>query len=397
MGAVKIKIEKACNIVRSDGLYRGSKRILAYFPRLFKKVGSGNVLFITGGIGDSAMYRCHHTAEELRYHGFKCAVTVQDNPFLINYADKFKVFVFHRVLYDPKIAELIGNIKKQNKEIIFETDDLTFDPSYVRDMEYYRNAGSEEQKIFEKGMGVEILTDPHVKACTTTTSYLADKLKEYGKKIFVVSNKLSDEDLEIINEIRHKLKSNEANEANQANKAVRLGYFSGSKSHDKDFATIVEPLTKIMEKYPNTELFLFGPLDVGDKFNKFRDRVRQFSYVPREKHFANIVSIDINVAPLEIGNPFCESKSELKFFEAGILAVPTVAAATRTFKEAVTNGVDGFTAATGEEWFEKLEKLITDENLRKAMGEKARIKALQNYTTQNSRNEKYYNYLRSML
>lgn len=402
MNSLKIKLEKAQGIIRSDGLYRGSKRILAYFPRLFKKVGSGDVLFITGGVGDSAMYRCHHSAEELRRHGFKCAVAIQDNPFLLRYAGRFKIFVFHRALYTPKIAELVSNIKKQNKEIIFETDDLIFDPRYVRDMEYYRNAGSEERKIFEKGMGVEILTDPYIKTCATTTSYLADKLKEYGKKVFIVPNKLSNRDLTTVEKIinSRKLKSNQANEAseaNQANKVIKLGYFSGSKSHDKDFAAIVDPLTRTMEKYPNAELFLFGPLDIGDKLNKFKDRIRQFSYVPREKHFTNIASIDINIAPLEINNPFCESKSELKFFEAGILGVPTVAAATQTFREAIEDGINGFTAAASNEWFEKLEKLIADENLRKAMGEKAREKTLRNYTTKNSHNEEYYNYLRLLI
>lgn len=406
MKLLKIKLEKVRSIIRSDGLCRGSKRILAYFPRLFKKVGSGDVLFITGGIGDSAMYRCHHTAEELRYHGFKCAVAVQDNPFLLRYAARFKNFVFHRTLYSDKIKKFTELAKKHKKEIIFETDDLTFDPRYVRDMEYYRNAGSEEQKIFEKGMGIEILSDPYIKTCTTTTSYLADKLKEYGKKVFIVPNKLSDEDLEVIDKIiqAKKLEANQVPTTSRdsdrsvgTNQAVKIGYFSGSKSHDKDFATIIEPLTRIMEKYPNAELFLFGPLDVEDKFNKFKNRVRQFSYVPREKHFANIASVDINLAPLEINNPFCESKSELKFFEAGVLGIPTIASATRTFREAIKDGIDGFTAATSDKWLDKLEKLVTDENLRKTMGKKAKIKALQNYTTQNSHNEEYYNYLRSLL
>ncbi len=399
METVKIKIEKVRNIIKSDGLCRGSKRILAYFPRLFRKVGSGDILFTTGGIGDSAMYRCHNVCEELKLRGFKCSVTIQDKPFLLKCADKFKIFVFHRVVYTEKIKRLTDKIKKQKKEIIFETDDLTFDPRYIKDMEYYRNAGPEERKIFEKGMGVEILTDPYVKTCTTTTAYLADKLKGYGKKVFVVPNKLSDKDLATVERIinSQKLKPNEASEANQANKAIRLGYFSGSKSHDRDFATIIEPLTEIMEKYPDTELFLFGPLNAGDKFDKFKNRVRQFSYVPREKHFANIASIDINLAPLEINNPFCESKSELKFFEAGILTVPTVAAATRTFKEAIEDGVDSFIAASEAEWFGKLEKLITDENLRRQMGEKAKEKAWQNYTTKNSHNGEYYNYLKSLL
>jgi glycosyltransferase involved in cell wall biosynthesis len=87
----------------------------------------------------------------------------------------------------------------------------------------------------------------------------------------------------------------------------------------------------------------------------------------------------------------------LKFIEAGIVGVPTVAAATQTFQEAIEDGADGFVASNTEEWIEKLEKLILDENLRRNMGKEAREKTLREYTTKNSHNSEYYNYLRSKL
>ena len=151
-----------------------------------------------------------------------------------------------------------------------------------------------------------------------------------------------------------------------------------------------------MEKYENIELVLAGPLDVESKLNKFSSRIKQLPFVSREKHFENIARVDINIAPLEIGNPFCEAKSELKFFEAGIVGVPTVAAATQTFREAIADGIDGFVAGGEEEWFSKLEKLIVDENLRKTMGEKARQTALEKHSIKNSNNEEYYSYLKKL-
>ena len=361
-------------------------------------VKPGDVLFISGGVGDSALYRACHCAEELEIHGFKCSVTIQDNPFLSRYADRFKIFIFHRVLHTPNVASLIKKIKKQNKEIIFGTDDLIFDPKYLKHIDYLKNVHYFEKKLYENGVGGEILNDPYIKTCVATTSFLAEKLREKNKKVFVVPNKLSNKDLKIVEKILAKKPSPPATlPKGEDGMAVKIGYFSGTMSHNKDFAVITGVITEIMERYKNVELFLVGPLNVESELNKFKGRIVQLAYVPRDKHFENIAKVDINLAPLEIGNPFCESRSELKFFEAGILKVPTVASATRTFREAINDGIDGFTAGASEEWVEKLEKLIQSEDLRKEMGEKAREKSLRKYTNKNSDNWKYYKYLRSKL
>lgn len=389
-----IKIGKAFAAIRRDGLIVGGKRVLNYLAVFLKTIfifKSGDVLIITGGVGDSATYRAFNRAEELEIHGIKSVAMLQDNPFLSMFADKFKIFIFHRTLTTSKVKKLVKKIKEQQKEIIFDTDDLVFDMKYIHETDLYKNKMSAFEKMqYKKGVSEEILMDPYVKVCTTTTSYLAKILEGYGKKVFIIPNKLSEKDLEIADKII-------GNQQLTTNNKIRIGYFSGTISHNKDFATITPALTQIMEKYPNVELFLAGPLDIESRLNKFKDRIKQFPYVPREKHFENIAKVDINLAPLEIGNPFCESKSELKFFEAGILKVPTIAVANQTFREAINDGIDGFLAGSTEEWVDKLEKLITDADFRKRMGEKAREKSLQRYTNKNSRNEEFYNYLKSKL
>ena len=388
MKLLLIKIGKAFHTLKREGLFRGGKRVISAGFAMFRRVRPGDILFITGGVGDSARYRCHHVAEELGFRGFRTAITVQDNPLLPTYADKFSVFIFHRVLFTPSVAKLIERIKEQDKEIIFETDDLVYDPAYLEHMDYFKVMNSLERKLYEHGVGGEILADPYVKVATTTTSFLADKLREKGKQVFVVPNKLTEEDLAIAERIRNSLIRNPL-----IRNSVSLAYFSGSASHNKDFATIAEPLLGILAKYPDTRLAIYGPLDLDTRFDALGGRVKRIPYVSREKHWANIASTDINLAPLEIGNPFCESKSELKFFEAGILGVPTVAAATKTFQEAIQDGKDGFVATTADEWTDKLEKLILDPVLRHEMGEKAREKALAKYATIGAKNDPYYQYL----
>ena len=392
-----IKLGKAMTALKNEGLLRGGRRIVFSFFALFRRVGSGDILFVTGGLGDSARYRCHHVAEELCLKGFKTSVTVQDNPFLSRYANKFSVVIFHRVLWTGFVESLVKKLKEQQKTIIFDTDDLVFDPEYFKHMDYFRVMNSFEKKQYEGGVGAEILTDPYVEVATVSTSFLAEKLRERGKRVFLVPNRLSEEDVKIA-EKNHDVRSTKyestSDEANIQNSEIVIGYFSGSKGHDKDFATVSGVLVELLKKYNSLKLFIGGPLEIGNAFDEFGDRIVRLPYVPRAENFRNMSKMDIIIAPLEIGNPFCESKSELKFFEAGIVSVPVVAATTQTFREAITDGVDGFVASNGIEWREKLERLILDVNLRETIGMKARETALKKYTTKNAENREYYEYLR---
>src|SRR4030042_2194674 len=313
------KTGKALNALKQEGLVRGGKRVVKSFFAQFGRVRPGDILFVTMGVGDSARYRTHNQAEELRLHGFKCSVTIQDNPFLPGYADKFKIFIFHRLVFTPKVAKLFKETKKLGKEIIFETDDLVFDPKYIQQTDHFQKMNTLERKQYEKGVGEEILEDQYVKTCVTSTSYLAKYLKSYGKKVLVSKNKLSLKDLEIAEKILRKV------EPSARKNGLKIGYFAGTKGHDKNFATVEDALGRILERYGAVKLVLAGPLNLGDKFDKFQNQIERLPFSLREEHFKNIASVDINIIPLERDSPFCESKSELKFFEAGIFGIPSVA------------------------------------------------------------------------
>jgi O-antigen biosynthesis protein len=393
MKLLLIKVGKAFSAIRKEGVLRGGKRVLQGFFSLFGRVEKGDVLIVTGGIGDSARYRAHHVAEELNLNGIKTSITVQDNPFLAKYPADFKVLIFHRVLFTSSVKKMIEKAKSLGREIVFETDDLVYNPKFLKFMDYYKQMNSMERKLYENGVGGEIIGDEYVKVCTTTTSYLATKLKEEGKQIFLVPNRLSLEDLDLAKEALEQTVGRKKDGGE-----VVIGYFSGTISHNKDFATITKPLMNILEKFPETKLFLAGPLDPEDELvSKFKNRIINTPYVPRREHFKNLASVDINVVPLEMDNPFCEAKSELKYFEAGIVKVPTVAVANQTFSEAIEDGVDGFVAKNSTEWEMKLGKLILDRDLREKIGQAAYEKTLAKYTTKNAKNEEYYGFLKEAI
>lgn len=373
------------------GFWGGLKVLSGYFKTYLRSffVGSGDVLFITSGVGDSAHYRAYNPVEELRLHGFKAAVTISDNPNLPKLADKFKVFIFHRTFCNEKVKKLIRKIKEQKKEIIFDTDDLVYDPKYLVQMDYFRKMSKVEQALYKNGIGAEIINDPYVKTCTAAVSYLAEELRKIGKETIIVPNKISIQEMELADEILKKEKKDDG--------FVRIGYFSGTLSHNKDFATITDALVQIMERYPRVKLYLAGPLDIESKLEKYKNRIETMPFVSRDKYYKNIYEADINLAPLEIGNQFCESKSEIKFIEAGILKIPTVAVRNRTYIEAIADGEDGFLADNPNEWVQKIGRLVENKKLRRDMGEKARIKVLEKYSVKNSRNGKYYEYIKNKL
>ncbi len=389
MKSFLIKLKKAYLLWQRNGVWEGTKVLFKYLITYLRSfwVGSGDVLFISSGVGNSAYYRTHNPAEELRLQGFKTAITIADNPNLSKMATKFKIFIFHRTNDNQFIQRLVKKIKEEKKEIIFDTDDLVYDPQFLKQMDYFQKMSLEEQKLYQKGIGATILNDPYVHVATTTVSFLAEKLRQKGKQVFIVPNKLSNQEVTLAEQLRKKEKKNDG--------YIRLGYFSGTLSHNRDFATITPALIEIMKRYPKVKLYLAGPLDIDNQLEKYQNRIEVKPFVTRSKYYANIREIDINLIPLEMDNPFCESKSPLKFIETGILEIPSVATKNQTFSEVIKDGVNGFLAGDEKEWVTKISQLIENKSLRKDMGKRAKEKVLAQYTNKNSKNSAYYDYLRS--
>jgi hypothetical protein len=93
--------------------------------------------------------------------------------------------------------------------------------------------------------------------------------------------------------------------------------------------------------------------------------------LPRE-----VARFDINLAPLEAGNPFCEAKSELKFFEAAICDIPTIASPTGPYARAIKSGETGFLASNADEWSKALNLLVRNPRSRRRIGRAAHHAAL---------------------
>ncbi|NCU41103.1 MAG: glycosyltransferase family 1 protein [Candidatus Moranbacteria bacterium] len=385
-----IKIGKILSSIHNDGFLATWRRVVYGMWEIVRPIGKGDILLISGGSGESSRYRTRHIKDFLEHKGLRAKTVLQGNIFLSFLSKDFKVFIFHRVFWNEKVKVFIQKKKDESKTIIFETDDLVFDSSLFKKTDAYTSLHFLEKDLYKEAMGKEFLEDTSVRVATTTTKFLQEKLESKGKKVFIVPNMLSRKDIIWCDRI---LSSKEKGDW-EKNEGIVLGYFSGTKSHKRDFALLTKTLVRIFTKYPDVSLLIAGPLLLEETLKPFSDKIIRIPFSERKSHFLHIASVDINLAPLEIGDDFCEAKSELKFIEAGVVGIPTIASATRTFQLAIEQGIDGFFAQNEDEWYTFLSKLIEDQDLRRRMGYKARKKVLKRYITEADVSKEYVHFLK---
>ena len=207
----------------------------------------------------------------------------------------------------------------------------------------------------------------------TSTDYLANHAtnNRRHKAIFILRNGLNQKYVDICDDLTKHKKTDSKN--------IIIGYMSGTASHNKDFKLAEESIYALLEKYENVYLHIIGYLELSERFNKMLNKIKRIPKAPFYSLPAIMNNFDINIAPLEIGNPFTEGKSELKFVYAGYLGIPTVASQTSSYSAAIENNKTGFLCSSDKDWYNSLKLLITDKDKRISIGAEAKRYINENY------------------
>ncbi len=290
-----------------------------------------DIMFISGCPGGSMQYRCYIEADYYKKEGLTSEVFLQDNINTYYLLDNFKILIFHRVIWTEHLQNVLNKAKELEIEVIFSTDDLVYDPKYLKDMHYYEKMGEEEKSWYKNGISRELLEDDYVKKCIVTTKFLKKDLEKKGKIVEIRKNKLS---FETFKQSKKAIKWWQVEESKiKPKNEFWIGYFSGSASHDKDFKVVENVLYNFLKKNKNVVFFIGGYLTLGGKFESLveTNQIRFIPFVTWEKLPYEIVKMNLNIAPLEIDNPFCQAKSDIKYLEAKAVNIPTIASATQSF------------------------------------------------------------------
>ena len=293
--------------------------------------------------------------------------------------------VIWRAAWCKEIESAIRAARKSGTKIIFDVDDLMVDPviAKVGIIDGIRSQGFEESFIadFFKRIQKTMLAADY---CTCTTRPLATAMRGFYKPVFVLPNGFDEE---------RYLRSRRAaaeRAATGSDGLIRIGYAAGSRTHQKDFACGVGAVSRVLREHPECRLVLFRDESsasnmsclVPEEFPELDGLAGQIEWrglVPVDDLPSELVRFDLNLAPLEVGNQFCEAKSELKYFEAALVGVPTVASPTLPFAETMKHGVTGFLASSAEEWYDAIKRLVVDPELRRRIGAEALFDVLWKY------------------
>lgn len=161
---------------------------------------------------------------------------------------------------------------------------------------------------------------------------------------------------------------------------VRLVYGTGTKAHKKIIDEWILPvLQELVEKHPHLAITLVGRLQGLPAALLSHPRVKVIPFTDYGSYLDLLSEADISLAAVE-DSPSTDAKSGLKWMEAAALGAASVVSPSATYREFLQDGHDVLFAATKEQWFEQLDRLVTDHELRTRLARNARRKALADFS-----------------
>ena len=333
-------------------------------------------------------YRVVRHAEAAQSLGATVSITRIDQAHaeLESFARADLIYIWRAAWDEVNIAPVIAAARASGAPVVFDIDDLIVEPELVKTdiIDGLRSQSFDHEMIRDYFARLQQTLMASDYGCAPTPS-LARYLQRYSRNVYEkLSFRLPNGfDEAVMSRARLAARTRRAEPDDGL---VRIGYATGSKTHQADFAQAAPAVARILREHPEARLVLFtgqwGPvLDVAEfpDFDGLIDQVEWRQFVPIDDLPNELARFDINLAPLEVGNIFCEAKRELKYFEAALVDVPTVASPTEPYRIAIRDGKTGFLAGSTDEWYAALKQLVADPALRLSMARDALFDSLVRY------------------
>lgn len=333
--------------------------------RMFRAEQTKVAYYYRGPDGSTFRYRCFNTAMALNtlVPGVSASWFFEkDGERLLSVVKEADVLVVCRVPYSDQVAQLMSVAKRFGTRVIFDIDDYVFDismvPEVVKTLDQYEGTIEPAEHMwnwwfasFARMRQTMELADEIV----VTNEYLAERTRGVvtDKPVGIIPNFMGSEQIEYS---RTLVAAREA-ALQGPGEHLHLGYFSGTPTHNRDFALVAGALARLLRRDESVRLRLVGYLELRDSpLFGLEDRI---DVVPPTNYMELqrlIAETEVNLAPLQ-DNRFTNCKSELKYFDAAAVAIPTLASPTFTMSQAIRHGENGLVVRV-DEWDQYLEQIV---------------------------------------
>lgn len=332
--------------------------------------GLGPVLFLAGVDGAPLRYRVWHLVERLALRGVHCEVLHHSDSNARAAAARAGCVVLARAPFGATVAAVVASARARGVPVVFSADDLVFSPE---DCDAPALADPRE----EVARGFRWTLDAYARSLDASDAFLGstDALvlaaRARGVPGFVVRNGTGRALLDRLDRARlARIAAEDARPA--APDRPRIGFLTGTDTHDRDLAMIASPLARALGRVPGAKLVVVGPAEVPAELASLGERVERRPFVPWSELAGLVAGLDLCLAPLERPSRFNEAKSEVKFIEASLAGVAVVASPTAPFRLASQDGRFARLAGDEAEWEAAVVELASDPDRRSALARAAR-------------------------
>ena len=306
-----------------------------------------------------------------------------------HFCEQADVVLWHPMYY-PASMDLFMEMKhKHQKPFIVEVDDNYVDvPTWNEAYHSFRN-GSSFRSISLESMR-------QADALMVTTPHLGELYTQFNENVYVIENSLDFRgDRKFVGWDKVSVRKH---------KGIRLGWIGG-RAHFEDLMMVSPVLREILKKHSDVTLVLVNSAlkpsckALGKEY-PFEGLSVQYAdrsvAINRYAQFAASFGFDIGLAPL-VDCSFNRSKSNLRWLEYSALSLPTVATDVGHFSATIPNGTQALLVKENDpdKWFNSIETLIKDENMRIEMGRQAYKRVKKDYNVERN-SPKYLRLLKEL-
>ena len=321
------------------------------------------------------LYRADQKADQLRAHGISTQIYLQSRDVAALHSDlaQYDAVIFQRNPAFPHIAELMIDAARQGIATFYDIDDLIFDTAHFPPplATYAGQINATQHASIACGVPLFAAAARLCDVGIASTEPIRQALAPLTRSgtAFTHRNALG---------LAH-MAAMRAARATPSGKVV-LFYGSGTKAHKADFRDILEPaLARVLQDRPGqVEIRLMGDFPDLTHLNRSHPDV---TVIPPIRDFecyaAELAQADVALSVLT-RSAITDAKSELKWSEPAMFAIPSVVSPTPVMDAAIEHGETGFLAGDTESFTQTLLRLVDDPALRTRIGKTAQKRVLHN-------------------